>query len=511
MKLTIDLPRLVALLKARRAQAAHPGQLTLFGGGLVPKRVEVAAHTRQDGTHVPTHTTTVYVRPDEPVAHHEAPVERVEATQEHVSPLAHGDSVHRVIATVSDAASVSSGALTAGRTHPGPPYRYMTINRPFTRASGLATPSFVERNNKPRTAAGTYGRVSYNDIVSFDARPPDDVAYRAGLMPSAADGGPLFGSMGEWADAMKETAVSDGKRWSIAGERVIMTNPGTEQERPVVVVKDGAGNAQAFYRSTGFNGGAHEGEWVPFYGMAERQGLGVPWLVKHGDYEKRLPPDSPWADVPDWLAKQDINKLDREDVHISGHRGDEPSTRALWGGALKVNDHLRQHGAPLRDDHERPSDPRWKVVSPDVIDRRIDDMRFLGMLKAEQLSLFGAGHLVPKKVSVPAHTRSDGTHVAQHTTTVYVRQDEPVAHDEAPVRAEDTAPRVTAREAFSMTRPQIVAAMQQHAGHPPTVYALQAELDRREAKRDARAGAGLEQDGAHGQGAARVGMTGATW
>ena len=68
MRALLRTSKLVAMLKARRPAGPAPGQLHLFGGahGLVPKQVTVPAHTRADGTHVQQHTTTVYVRPDEP-------------------------------------------------------------------------------------------------------------------------------------------------------------------------------------------------------------------------------------------------------------------------------------------------------------------------------------------------------------------------------------------------------------------------------------------------------------
>lgn len=84
------------LLKARRVAGADPGQLALFGNDLVPKRVVVPAHTRQDGTHVQQHATTVYVHPNAPVAVPPAPAVSEPAPR---GAPASGDRVHRVLAT----------------------------------------------------------------------------------------------------------------------------------------------------------------------------------------------------------------------------------------------------------------------------------------------------------------------------------------------------------------------------------------------------------------------------
>ncbi len=69
--------------------------------------------------------------------------------------------------------------------------------------------------------------------------------------------------------------------------------------------------------------------------------------------------------------------------------------------------------------------------------------RLVVALTKNQLDLFGGKHLVPKRVTVAAHTRSDGTPVGQYETTVYTHPEEPKAADRAPAQAETQVPAPT--------------------------------------------------------------------
>ena len=86
-----------------------------------------------------------------------------------------------------------------------------------------------------------------------------------------------------------EVLVIDGMTVSVGSSK-----------RPVVVAETSTSGRVALYRSTGTFGGAREGDWVPFYGLADQFGLGYPyvvrlWFVKGAS--KRPTPGTPLAEA----------------------------------------------------------------------------------------------------------------------------------------------------------------------------------------------------------------------
>lgn len=76
--------------------------------------------------------------------------------------------------------------------------------------------------------------------------------------------------------------------------------------RLVCVVEDDTGYRQAFYQSTGHNGGADQGEWCPFFGLsfsiADSHGI---WFIKQRGQKTALPGSVNEAMVS-WLTDQTL-------------------------------------------------------------------------------------------------------------------------------------------------------------------------------------------------------------
>lgn len=164
-------------------------------------------------------------------------------------------------------------------------------------------------------------------------------------------------------------------RWHICDRRAFVTGAGTYYERLVVVLRDDeTGEALAFYRSSGCNGGAERGEWCPFYGLAFHLGVPSVWFVKHDDHFKTLPHWHPWAPAATWLQSIDLDGLDRVELDLDVVRGDVESLRRAVGSAITLNTFLADHGAPFRHpgDADQGEWARWSIITPEVAQRRID-------------------------------------------------------------------------------------------------------------------------------------------
>lgn len=163
-------------------------------------------------------------------------------------------------------------------------------------------------------------------------------------------------------------------RWHVCDRLVFVTGAGTDHERPIVVLRDEAtGEALAFYRSTGWNGGARRGEWCPLYGLAFRLGSAGLWFVKHADRYKTLPCWHPWAHAGLWLATVDLDQLDRVELDLEIDNHDVATVRRAAEEAIRLNDYMRHQGAPFRhpDDAEAGTWARWRIVTPEVADDRV--------------------------------------------------------------------------------------------------------------------------------------------
>lgn len=105
-----------------------------------------------------------------------------------------------------------------------------------------------------RVAQGAAGRVSYLDLVAFDAKPDDEEALAAALMPVAADGGPAFASLAKWADALDAAAASP------AQPPVLRVHVGDVVDRVTLTIN---GKRWTWVWGTGLNGGRPYTEEAP--------------------------------------------------------------------------------------------------------------------------------------------------------------------------------------------------------------------------------------------------------
>lgn len=165
--------------------AKAPEQLGLFGarpaaGG--PERVvQVREHQRLDPT-----TGRVSV---------------VHAHQQH----RHGAAPHP---QAPEPAPEKGAMLAGGRHHPGAPYRYLAVARPYL-MSGAPSGGRVQPNAEGRVVlTGRHGRASGVEEVHFDQPLDEDTAAAHYLMPIAEDGGPLYSSFDEWDD-LEQDGVQD--------------------------------------------------------------------------------------------------------------------------------------------------------------------------------------------------------------------------------------------------------------------------------------------------------------
>lgn len=163
-------------------------------------------------------------------------------------------------------------------------------------------------------------------------------------------------------------------RWRVCDRLVFVTGAGTYHERPIVVLRDEeTGEALAFYRSTGSNGGAGRGEWCPLYGLAFRLGVSGVWFVKHGDREKMLPHWHPWAHAGLWLATVDLDQLDRVELDIELDVRDVATVKHAANEAIRLNAYMLHQGAPFRhpDDADQGTWATWRVITSEVAADRV--------------------------------------------------------------------------------------------------------------------------------------------
>lgn len=139
--------------------------------------------------------------------------------------------------------------------------------------------------------------------------------------------------------------------------------------RPVVIViNEDTEERQAFYRSSGRNGGAEEGEWCPFHGW--RWSFGTFWFIKRAEGIKRADAGSWQQRAAAWLSITDLP------TPLRDHKWSGRVFRdADFAGKMRIlrsvetcNEWFDFHGVPQREDALR--------LSGEEMDRMKDDVKF---------------------------------------------------------------------------------------------------------------------------------------
>lgn len=130
---------------------------------------------------------------------------------------------------------------------------------------------------------------------------------------------------------------------------------GRRRRKVVCVEMDGGMTTVPFYQSTGTGGYSVAGEWVPFYGIADLDGEGVPWLnhvwfVK-GD-TKLPPPGSPEDKASFMLERMEADNLLTVTKVFAMGDGYHPRDNATLGqiketfeACADINTWLKRNGA----------------------------------------------------------------------------------------------------------------------------------------------------------------------
>lgn len=199
------------------------------------------------------------------------------------------------------------------------------------------------------------------------ASPPSVIVDRLTRGPVA----PWLARADEWG-RLNQTRVLEHARnavdWLDANPTSTFTITFPEDgPRALIVLTDVDGIRRAFYQSTGRNGGANAGEWIPFHGFVERRRsplLRWVWLVKEGKEKFPDPYEQPEAfrfyHLLKWAGRAGLIDAGTERVISDyGSTGTLQGLKDAYEGLGDANKWLQFHGALEHG-------ARWRLPFPEA-------------------------------------------------------------------------------------------------------------------------------------------------